>query len=92
MRVTGSELVGLVPLKCMLDAADYFLTKQKRSLGICEAEKIKIAVKSMGLDELSDFDADKKIILVCNNSVRSKSVAKYLEDRDFNQIYYLVSV
>ncbi len=62
MRVTGSELVGLVPLKCMLDAADYFLTKQKRSLGICEAEKIKIAVKSMGLDELAPFEPEKKII------------------------------
>ena len=72
MRVTGSELVGLVPLKCMLDAADYFLTKQKRSLGICEAEKIKIAVKSMGLDELSDFDADKKIIeYVLNDESRA---------------------
>ena len=42
------------------------------------------------IEELwSHFDADKKIVLVCNNSVRSKSVAKYLEDRDFNQIYYL---
>ncbi|MBP6455791.1 MAG: glutamate formimidoyltransferase [Chitinophagaceae bacterium] len=72
MRVTGSELVGLVPLKCMLDAADYFLTKQKRSLGICEAEKIKIAVKSMGLDELSDFNADKKIIeYVLNDESRA---------------------
>ena len=42
------------------------------------------------IEELfSDFDANKKIVLVCNNSVRSKSFAKYLEDRDFNQIYYL---
>ena len=40
-------------------------------------------------ERFSDFDANKKIVLVCNNSVRSKSVAKYLEDRDFNQIYYL---
>ena len=62
MRVTGSELVGLVPLKAMLDAGDYFLQKQKRSLGIDETEKIKIAVKSMGLDELSSFDPNKKII------------------------------
>ncbi len=62
MRVTGSELVGLVPLKSMLDAADYFLQKQERSLGIDETEKIKIAIKSMGLDELTPFDPNKKII------------------------------
>jgi len=46
LRVTGSELIGLIPLKAMLDAGDYFLKKQERSLGISEAEKIKIAVKS----------------------------------------------
>lgn len=62
MRVTGSELVGLVPLKSMLDAGDYFLRKQERSLGIDDAEKIKIAIKSMGLDELTPFDPQKKII------------------------------
>jgi glutamate formiminotransferase / formiminotetrahydrofolate cyclodeaminase len=62
MRVTGSELVGLLPLKCLLDAGKYFLQKQKRSTGVDEAELIKIAVKSMGLDELAPFDADKKVI------------------------------
>jgi glutamate formiminotransferase/formiminotetrahydrofolate cyclodeaminase len=62
MRVTGSELVGLVPLKSMLDAGKYFLAKQKRSVGISEEEIIKIAVKSMGLDELTSFDPKKKII------------------------------
>ena len=62
LRVTGSELVGLVPLKAMLDAADYFLTKQSRSLGISESEKIKIAVKSLGLDDLKPFDPKEKII------------------------------
>jgi len=62
LRVTGSELVGLVPLKAMLDAADYFLTKQKRSLGIAENEKIKIAVKSLGLDDLKPFNPQEKII------------------------------
>jgi len=62
MRVTGSELVGLVPLQAMLDAGDYFLRKQQRSLGVDEAEKIKIAIKSMGLDELAGFDPNKKII------------------------------
>ncbi len=62
LRVTGSELVGLVPLKAMLDAADYFLTKQQRSLGIRESEKIKIAVKSLGLDDLKPFNPNERII------------------------------
>ncbi|MEZ5046796.1 MAG: glutamate formimidoyltransferase [Chitinophagaceae bacterium] len=62
MRVTGSELVGLVPLKAMLDAGKYFLQKQNRSTGISEKEIIKIAIKSMGLDELGPFDPNKKII------------------------------
>lgn len=62
LRVTGSELVGLVPLKVMLDTGRYFLKKQKRSVGISEREIIKIAVKSLGLDELTPFDPDKKII------------------------------
>lgn len=62
LRVTGSELVGLVPLKAMLDAADYFLKKQQRSLGISEEEKIKIAVKSLGLDDLKPFSPNERII------------------------------
>lgn len=62
MRVTGSELVGLVPLKSMLDAGKYFLEKQERSIGVNEDELIKIAVKSMGLDELTPFDPKKNII------------------------------
>lgn len=62
MRVTGSELVGLVPLKVMLDAGRYFLKQQQRSTGVAESELIKIAVKSMGLDELTPFDPAQKII------------------------------
>jgi len=62
LRVTGSELVGLMPLKVILDAGKYFLKKQDRSTGISEAEIIKIAVKTMGLDELTPFDPNKKII------------------------------
>ncbi|MGD1848642.1 MAG: glutamate formimidoyltransferase [Salibacteraceae bacterium] len=62
LRVTGSELVGLIPLQAMLDAADYFLTKQQRSLGISESEKVKIAVKSLGLDDLAPFHPEEKII------------------------------
>ena len=62
MRVTGSELVGLIPLDAMLEAGKYFLQKQKRSLGVSEEELIQIAIKSLGLDELSPFDPNKKII------------------------------
>ena len=62
IRVTGSELVGLIPLKAMLEAGKYFLEKQNRSCGIADKEIIKIAMKSMGLDELRPFDPNKKII------------------------------
>lgn len=62
LRVTGSELIGLVPLNAMLDAGKYFLRKQHRSVGIPESEIIKIAVKSLGLDELAPFDPNEKII------------------------------
>ena len=62
LRVTGSELIGLIPLQAMLDAADYYLIKQERSLGISEGEKIKIAVKSLGLDDLKPFNPKEKII------------------------------
>ncbi|MFH1119465.1 MAG: glutamate formimidoyltransferase [Bacteroidota bacterium] len=62
MRVTGSELVGLAPLKVFTDAGKYFLKKQNRSVGVSEAELIKIAVKSMGLDDLKPFSPEEKII------------------------------
>ena len=62
VRVTGSELVGLVPLQAMIDAGKYFLRKQQRSVGVSEAEIIKIAVKSMGLDDLKPFNPKEKII------------------------------
>lgn len=62
LRVTGSELVGLVPLNALLEAGKYFLRKQQRSVGVSEAELIKIAVRSLGLDELAPFDPEKKII------------------------------
>src|SRR5678816_3827461 len=55
IRVTGSELVGLIPLQAMLDAGKYFLKKQKRSVGVSEKELIRIAVISMGLDQLGPF-------------------------------------
>jgi glutamate formiminotransferase/formiminotetrahydrofolate cyclodeaminase len=62
IRVTGSELVGLIPLQAILDAGKYFLKKQQRSVGISDDEIIKIAIKSLGLDELAPFDPKKKII------------------------------
>lgn len=62
MRVTGSEIVGLAPLKVFTDAGKYFLKKQNRSVGVSEAELIRIAVKSMGLDDLKPFNPEEKII------------------------------
>ncbi len=62
VRVTGSEIIGLIPKKVLLDAADYFLTKQQRSLGISEREKILIAIKSLGADDLKPFKPEEKII------------------------------
>lgn len=62
LRVTGSELVGLVPKKVLIDAGNYYLAKQQRSLGIPEEEVIKIAVKSLGLDDLKPFDPKEKVI------------------------------
>lgn len=62
LRVTGSELVGLVPLQAMLDAGRHFLRKQQRSLGVSEAELVRIAVRSLGLDELAPFKPEERII------------------------------
>jgi len=62
VRVTGSELVGLIPLQAMLDAGKYFLKKQNRSLGVSQSELLKIAIKSMGLDDLKAFNPKERII------------------------------
>ena len=62
VRVTGCEIVGLVPKKVLIDAGKYYLAKQQRSLGISEDEIIKIALKSMGLDELKPFNQKEKVI------------------------------
>lgn len=62
LRVTGSELVGVIPKKAMLEAGRYFLHKQQRSSGVSEEELIKIAVKSMGMDDLHPFNPKEKII------------------------------
>jgi glutamate formiminotransferase/formiminotetrahydrofolate cyclodeaminase len=62
LRVTGSELVGLIPLQAMLEAGRYFLEKQQRSTGVSEKELIRIAILSMGLDELAPFRPEERII------------------------------
>ena len=76
MWVTGSELVGLVPLQALLEAGKYFLLKQQRSIGVSDSELIKIAVKSMGLDELAPFDPAKKVI---EYQLGSKSAKKLVD-------------
>ncbi len=81
IRVTGSELVGLIPLKAMLDAGRYFLQKQKRSTGVSEKELIKIAVKSLGLDELTPFNPEEKIIeYMLQEKAGSRLISKQLND------------
>ena len=81
IRVTGSELVGLIPLKAMLDAGKYFLLKQQRSIGVSEKELIKIAVKSMGLDELATFKPEERIIeYMLHDKADSKLVSMTLVD------------
>ncbi len=62
LRVTGSELVGLIPLKSLLDAGRYFLAKQQRSAGVSDEELIKIAVRSMGLSDIHPFRPEEKVI------------------------------
>ena len=80
IRVTGSEIIGLIPLQAMLDAADYYLIKQKRSLGISESEKIKIAVKSLGLDDLKPFHPKEKIIEYMLENDKKKLIDFKLND------------
>lgn len=62
VRVTGSELVGMIPARSLLDAGRYFLAKQKRSCGVSDEELIKIAVRSMGLNDIHQFKPEEKII------------------------------
>jgi len=85
VRVTGSEIVGLVPLKAILDAGRYFLRKQRRSLGVSDRELIKIAVKSLGLNDLSPFKPEEKIIelAIADKGVRrlaDRTVRDFVED------------
>ncbi len=81
LRVTGSELVGLVPLKAMLDAGKYFLLKQQRSVGVSEKELVRIAVLSMGLSELAPFKPEERIIeYLLKDKASSKLASMTLAD------------
>ena len=81
MRATGSELVGVIPLHCLLDAGKYFLEKQQRSVGVPESELVKIAVKSMGLDELAPFNPAERVIeYLLRDAAETQLVAMTLAD------------
>lgn len=85
LRVTGSELVGLIPLNAMLEAGKYFLRKQNRSTGISDSELIKIAVKSMGLNDLYDFKPEEKII---EYAMAAKDNTKKLIDMNLSEFVW----
>src|SRR6266487_2401877 len=76
LRATGSEIVGMVPKKCLVDAGRYFLRKQKWSEGAAEEELIDIAIRSMGLSELKPFDPKEKVIEFKIESASKKSLLK----------------
>ncbi len=79
LRVTGSEIVGLIPLKAMLDAGKYFLKKQHRSVGVSQDELIKIAIKSLGLDDLKPFNPREKIIEFVLEDKRAVKARKLID-------------
>jgi glutamate formiminotransferase/formiminotetrahydrofolate cyclodeaminase len=83
LRVTGSEIVGMVPKKCLVDAGRYFLRKQKWSEGASEEELIDIAIRSMGLSELKPFDPSEKVIEFKMESAASKKSLVKMDLRQF---------
>ena len=83
LRVTGSEIVGMLPKKCLVDAGKYFLRKQKWSEGASEEELIDIAIRSMGLNELKPFDPKEKIIELKMDSATSKKSLLNMNLRQF---------
>jgi glutamate formiminotransferase / formiminotetrahydrofolate cyclodeaminase len=85
MRVSGSELVGLIPKKCLVDAGKYYLEKQKLSAGCSDEDLIHIAVKSLGLDDLQPFDPKKKIIEYCMDEGKEKELTE-LTITEFNNL------
>jgi len=85
IRVTGSELVGLVPLGCLLDAGRYYLEKQQRSTGISERELVRIAVRSLGLDDLAPFKPEERVIEYllkdpASSQLANMSLATFMEE------------
>jgi glutamate formiminotransferase / formiminotetrahydrofolate cyclodeaminase len=83
LRVTGSEIVGMVPKKCLVDAGRYFLRKQKWSEGVSDEESIDIAIRSMGLSELKPFDAKEKVIEFKIESAEPKNSLAKMNLREF---------
>jgi len=83
LRVTGSEIVGMVPKKCLVDAGRFFLRKQKWSEGVADEELIDIAIRSMGLSELKPFDPKEKVIEFKIESAEPKSSLEKMNLREF---------
>ena len=83
LRVTGSEIVGMVPKKCLVDAGRYFLRKQKWSEGVSDEESIDIAIRSMGLSELKPFDPKEKVIEFKIESAEPKNSLAKMNLREF---------
>jgi glutamate formiminotransferase/formiminotetrahydrofolate cyclodeaminase len=83
LRVTGSEIVGMVPKKCLVDAGHYFLRKQRWSEGASEEELIDIAIRSMGLSELKPFDPKEKVIELKIESAQQKTSLTKMNLREF---------
>jgi len=83
LRVTGSEIVGMVPKKCLVDAGRYFLRKQRWSQGASEEELIDIAIRSMGLSELKPFEPKEKVIELKIESTEQKTSLANMNLREF---------
>jgi len=83
LRVTGSEIVGMVPKKSLVDAGRYFLRKQKWSEGVADEELIDIAIRSMGLSELKPFDPKEKVIEFKIESAEPKRSLAKMNLREF---------
>ena len=83
LRVTGSEIVGLIPLKAMLMAGRYYLNKQGKTIGVTEKELVRIAVDSLGLNDLSEFDPNEKIVenrVIEGNPLVSMSLNNFIDE------------
>ena len=79
VRVTGSEIVGLMPQKAIIETGKFYLQKQKRSIGVPDSDIISTAIKSLGLNDISIFNPNKKIIEICiqtkENSLNTLSLS-----------------